>query len=37
VPHVAALITDVRGLPVETLAAHCTANTRRLFRLPMAA
>jgi len=34
VPHVAALIAELRGLPVEELAGHCTANTRRLFKLP---
>jgi len=34
VPHVAKLVAEVRGVPVEDLAAQCTANTRRLFRLP---
>ena len=37
VPHVAKLVAEVRGVPVEDLAAQCTANTRRLFRLPEAA
>ena len=37
VPHVAKLIAEVRGVPVETLAEQCTANTRRLFQLPEAA
>ena len=37
VPHVAKLIAEVRGVSVETLAAQCTANTRRLFQLPEAA
>lgn len=36
VPHVAALIADVRGEPIEVIAEQCTANTRRLFRLPAA-
>lgn len=34
VPHVAKLLAEVRGETVEQLAAQCTANTRRLFRLP---
>ncbi|SEK26226.1 TatD DNase family protein [Roseateles sp. YR242] len=37
VPYVAALIAELRGMPVEAFAEHCTANTRRLFRLPAAA
>lgn len=37
VPHVAALIADVRGMAVEALAEHATANTRRLFKMPLAA
>ena len=37
VPHVAKLVAEVRGVPVEELAAQCTANTRRLFQLPEAA
>lgn len=36
VPHVAALIAEVRGEPLEVVAERCTANTRRLFRLPEA-
>ncbi len=37
VPHVAKAVADAVGLPVEELAAHATANTRRLFGLPEAA
>ncbi|MCE4539184.1 TatD family hydrolase [Pelomonas sp. P7] len=36
VPHVAQAVADAIGLPVVELAAHTTANTRRLFALPEA-
>ncbi len=34
VPHVAACLAELRGLPVDEIAALTTANTRRLFRMP---
>ncbi|GAP34710.1 TatD family hydrolase [Piscinibacter sakaiensis] len=34
VPHVAAQLAELKGLPVETVAAATTANARRLFALP---
>lgn len=34
VPHVAACLAELRGLPVDEIAAQTTANTRRLFRMP---
>lgn len=34
VPHVAQAVAGALGLPVAELAAHTTANTRRLFKLP---
>jgi TatD DNase family protein len=33
VPHVAKAVADALGMPVAELAAHTTANTRRLFKL----
>ena len=34
VVHTAAFLAELRGVPVEQLAAATTANARRLFRLP---
>ncbi|MBA4344574.1 MAG: DNAase [Methylibium sp.] len=34
VPHVAVCLAELRGLPVDEIAAQTTANTRRLFRMP---
>lgn len=34
VPHVAACLAELRGLPVDEIAAQTTANTRRLFGMP---
>jgi TatD DNase family protein len=36
VPHVAQQLAAVRGLTVEAVAEACSANTRRLFRMPAA-